>query len=156
MMTTENKESEFLFVPIISAVLLILVVTALVWLNQVGPSVQASTETESSEAVEQESGQVTQPLAGDPAVGQELFAGTCAACHGPQGEGIPGLGKDMTTSQFIAGKTDQELIDFIKVGRDPSDPLNTTGVAMPPKGGNPALSDQDLADIVAFIRTIHK
>ena len=33
----------------------------------------------------------------------------------------------MTSSEFIAGKTDDELIEFIKVGRDPSDPLNTTG-----------------------------
>lgn len=48
------------------------------------------------------------------------------------------------------------MVAFLKVGRDPSDPLNTTGVAMPPKGGNPALSDQDLLDIVAFVRTIHQ
>jgi mono/diheme cytochrome c family protein len=93
---------------------------------------------------------------GDPAAGKELFAGTCSACHGPEGKGIPSLGKDMTTSEFIAGKTDAELIEFIKKGRDPSDPLNTTGVAMPPKGGNPALSDQDLANIVAHIRTLHE
>jgi disulfide bond formation protein DsbB len=93
---------------------------------------------------------------GDAAAGQKIFSSTCAACHGPAGEGVPGLGKDMTSSEFIAGKTDQELVDFIKVGRDPSDPLNSTGVAMPVKGGNPSLSDQDLYDIVAYIRTIHK
>ena len=93
---------------------------------------------------------------GDAIRGKELFAGTCSACHGPEGQGVPGLGKDMTASEFIAGKTDAELVDFIKQGRDPSDPLNTTGVAMPPKGGNPALSDQDLIDIVAFIRSIHQ
>ena len=62
----------------------------------------------------------------------------------------------MTTSQFIASKTDDELVAFIKVGRDPSDPLNTTGVAMPSKGGNPALSDEDFYNIVAYIRTIQK
>lgn len=93
---------------------------------------------------------------GDPAAGQKIFTGTCSACHGPEGKGVQGLGKDMTTSEFIAGKTDDELVAFVKVGRDPSDPLNTTGVAMPPKGGNPALSDDDLYNIVAFIRTIHK
>jgi len=94
--------------------------------------------------------------AGDATAGQEKFVATCSACHGPAGEGVEGLGKDMTTSEFIAGKTDTELVDFIKIGRDPSDPLNTTGVAMPPKGGNPALSESDLFDIVAYIRTIHK
>ena len=92
---------------------------------------------------------------GDATAGQELFTATCSACHGPEGEGVPNLGKDMTASEFIAGKSDDELIAFIKVGRDPSDPLNSTGVAMPPKGGNPALNDEDLQDIVAFIRTIH-
>jgi mono/diheme cytochrome c family protein len=66
------------------------------------------------------------------------------------------LGKDLTTSTFVAEKTDAELIEFIKVGRGPEDPLNTTGVAMPPRGGNPALKDQEIADIVAFVRSIHQ
>ena len=92
---------------------------------------------------------------GDVAAGQELFV-TCAACHGPEGEGVPNLGKDMTTSEFIAGKTDDEVVEFIKTGRPPDDPLNTTGVAMLPKGGNPALSDDDLYDIVAYIRTLQQ
>lgn len=92
---------------------------------------------------------------GDAAHGQELFAKTCVACHGPDGKGIEGLGRDMTTSEFIAEKSDEELVEFVKVGRRPSDPLNITGVDMPPKGGSPALSDEDLYDIVAFIRTIH-
>jgi disulfide bond formation protein DsbB len=98
----------------------------------------------------------TQAPAGDPVAGEKLFTQTCSACHGPKGEGVTGLGKDMTKSEFIAGKSDAELLAFVKVGRDPSDPLNTTGVAMPPKGGNPALTDQNLQDIIAFIRTIHK
>lgn len=97
-----------------------------------------------------------QAPAGDPAAGRELFIATCAACHGPAGQGVPGLGKDMTSSEFIAGLTDDELVEFIKIGRDPSDPLNTTGVAMPPKGGNPALSDQDLYNITAYIRSLQK
>jgi len=94
--------------------------------------------------------------AGDAAHGEELFTQTCAACHGPAGEGVEGLGKDMTASEFIAGKSDDELVEFIKVGRPPDDPLNTTGVAMLPKGGNPSLSEEDLYDIVAFIRTLQK
>jgi mono/diheme cytochrome c family protein len=100
--------------------------------------------------------EAAEALQGEAAAGQKLFAGTCATCHGPEGKGIPGLGKDMTTSKFIAERNDAELVEFIKMGRDPSDPLNTTGVAMPPKGGNPALSDEDLFDIVAYIRTIHE
>jgi disulfide bond formation protein DsbB len=37
-----------------------------------------------------------------------------------------------------------------------SDPLNTTGIAMPPKGGNPALTDGQIVDIVAYLRSIQK
>ena len=88
--------------------------------------------------------------------GKTLYTNACATCHGPTGEGVPGLAKDMTSSEFVARKSDAELVEFIKEGRDASDPLNTTSVAMPPKGGNPALSDQDLYHIVAYLRTIHK
>ena len=94
--------------------------------------------------------------AGDAVRGQKVFKDTCAACHGPKATGIPGLGKNLTTSEFAKGKTDAELVAFIKKGRPTSDPANTTGVAMPPKGGNAALTDQDLADAVAYIRTLQK
>ncbi len=121
-----------------------------------GASPSESSGSADQQAPAQAEDDLAQAPAGDPAAGKEKFLSTCVACHGQVGEGVPGLGKDMTTSEFIAGKTDQELVEFVKVGRDPSDPLNTTGVAMPPKGGNPALSDADLINIVAFIRTIHK
>jgi mono/diheme cytochrome c family protein len=100
--------------------------------------------------------EVSQASAGDAENGKTLFNGTCIACHGEGGVGIEGLGKDMTTSTFIAGQSDEDLLSFIKVGRPTGDPDNTTGVDMPPKGGNPALDDDDLRDIIAYIRTLHK
>ena len=93
---------------------------------------------------------------GDASKGAQTFAGTCVSCHGPDATGVTGLGKDLTTSEFVKGKSDAELIAFVKAGRSTSDPANTTGVDMPAKGGNPALSDQDLADIVAYLRTLEK
>jgi len=97
-----------------------------------------------------------QPVSmGDPAKGKENFA-TCAGCHGPEGKGIEGLGKDMTSSEFIAGQTDEELLAFIKTGRPASDALNTTGVDMPGKGGNPALADAQILDIIAYIRSLQQ
>jgi len=90
----------------------------------------------------------------DPVKGKQLFLQVCAACHGPDAKGLPNLGKDLTNSKFVAEKTDQELLEFVKVGRSPTDPLNTTGIAMPPKGGNPALSDEDILHIIAYIRTL--
>ena len=95
-------------------------------------------------------------LKGDAAAGKTKFLSTCAACHGPDAKGLPGLGKDLTTSTFAKGLPDAELILFITKGRAPNDPLNTTGVQMPPRGGNPAFTDQDLADIVAYVRTLEK
>jgi disulfide bond formation protein DsbB len=52
--------------------------------------------------------------------------------------------------------SDAEFVSFVKNGRDITDPLNTTGLDMPPYGGNPALSEQDLFDIVAYIRTLER
>jgi disulfide bond formation protein DsbB len=94
--------------------------------------------------------------AGDPARGKALFAQTCVACHGPDGKGLPGLGKDMTTSTFIKSQTDPQLVGFVKQGRPATDPANTTKVDMPPKGGNPAYTDAQLGDIVAYIRTLQR
>jgi mono/diheme cytochrome c family protein len=92
--------------------------------------------------------------AGDAAKGAELYSSTCIACHGQDGVGIEGLGKGIPDSEFIRGASDEELLAFIKVGRSTSDPENTTGVDMPPKGGNPALSDSDVLDIIAYFRTL--
>ena len=91
---------------------------------------------------------------GDVAAGKQVFLSTCVVCHGPDAQGLPGLGKNLVTSDFVAGKSDSELVEFIKVGRGPDDPLNTTGVTMPAKGNNPTLTDEDLYNIVAYLRTL--
>jgi cytochrome c oxidase subunit 3 len=111
------------------------------------PAVQASSATVEA-AVELKPGDVNK--------GRDLFRGTCASCHGLSGQGMPGLGKDMRKSTFIAGLDDSGLLAFVKHGRLPSDKLNTTGKLMPPRGGNPLLSDQDLMDIIANVRGIQK
>ncbi len=94
-------------------------------------------------------------MIGNPVLGKDYYLKTCASCHGNDGKGLPKLGKDLTTSQFVIDKTNKELVDYVKMGRLPSDPLNTTGVAMPPKGGNPALTDKEILDIVTYVRSIH-
>ena len=92
---------------------------------------------------------------GDPVKGKEAFT-TCAGCHGPEGKGIQGLGKDFTTSAFVKSQTDEQLLAFVKTGRPASDPANTTGVDMPPKGGNPAFTDEQLLDIIAYVRSLQQ
>jgi disulfide bond formation protein DsbB len=94
------------------------------------------------------------PAAIEAPDGAALYKVTCPACHGQDAKGMQGLGKDMTTSKFIKERSDEELVEFIKQGRALDDPLNTTGIAMPPKGLNPALSDDDIMAIVKFIRSL--
>ena len=118
-----------------------------------GDSGSQSSSQESNTAPE------TTPISvsrGDSTAGKEKYGTICVACHGPGGEGVRGLGKELIANEFVAEKTDDELVEFIKVGRIAGDPLNTTGVSMPPKGGNPAFTDDDLYDIVAFIRTLQR
>lgn len=86
--------------------------------------------------------------------GERLFDKTCIACHGEGGKGVDGLGKPLRASEFLGGMTEEAVAAFLAVGRPSSDALNTTGIDMPPKGGNPALSDQDLADIAAYLLSL--
>ena len=88
--------------------------------------------------------------------GMLAYNTTCVACHGPNGIGIEGLGKDWTESDFIKNTSDKDLITFIKEGRPATHKDNTTGIDMPAMGGNAALTDQDLADLVAYARSINK
>lgn len=88
------------------------------------------------------------------ASGTKLYSSSCIACHGAGGAGIKGNGKALVNNEFIQSLDDDGLLAFIKKGRDPSDPRNTTGVGMPAKGGNPALSEDDLLDIICYLRTL--
>jgi len=86
-------------------------------------------------------------------IGEKAFA-TCAGCHGADGTGVIGLGKNLVGSEFMSNISDSDLATVIKVGRPSSDPANTTGIDMPPKGGNPALDDAKIDGLVAYIRSI--
>jgi mono/diheme cytochrome c family protein len=78
--------------------------------------------------------------------GKALYSTTCVACHGANGKGafpgVPDLGPRMTM-------TDADLTNSILNG------LQTKGspMAMPPKGGNPALTPADAAALVVYLRT---
>ena len=98
--------------------------------------------------------QATPTPFGDPVAGQQAYLSTCIACHGADAKGVTGLGKDLTTSEYLQTHTDEEMLLFLQTGRPASDPLNTTGVDMPPRGGNPVFTDTDLKNIVAYLRTV--
>lgn len=94
------------------------------------------------------------PAAGDADKGRGLWMNTCIACHGDRGQGMPGQAFDIRDSPFIQDSSDGDLLAFIKQGRMGFDPASRTGIQMPPKGGNPRLNDDDLRDIIAYIRTL--
>ena len=94
------------------------------------------------------------PLAADAGNGEDIFKASCAACHAQDATGITGLGTDMHNNAFIGGLSDGELVAFLQEGRPSDHPDNASGIAMPPKGGNPSLSDDDLSDVAAYLRTL--
>ena len=86
--------------------------------------------------------------------GKGTFDRICATCHGKDANGLPRLGKGLRDNTFTQSQSDQELVNFLKQGRPSTHPLNTTGVDMPPKGGDPTITEQDLMKVVAYLRTL--
>ncbi len=84
---------------------------------------------------------------GDPAAGERLFAGRCASCHGPRGEGVDAPA--LRNKALLAAAGDTYLVETIGRGR--------RGTAMPgflrPTPAFPTLSPSEIESIVAFIRT---
>lgn len=121
-----------------------------------GTPEDTAAEAPAAEVVQEEVPEVAALPAGDAAAGEQLYSQSCSSCHGPDAKGIEGIGKDLTTGEFVPNHSDEEFLEFVKLGRPTGDPDNTTGIDMPPKGGNPALSDEQILDIIAYIRTIHE
>lgn len=90
-----------------------------------------------------------EPAVAAGATPEALYDQTCVACHGVNGKGgLPGV-PDFTSAQGpLARKSDETLIRSILDG------MQTPGsaMAMPAKGGNPVLSDEDAARLVRFLR----
>lgn len=86
--------------------------------------------------------------------GEELASQSCSACHGQDFRGVSGLGVSFYDNTYIQDHTDDEVVVFIKQGRASDAPDNQSGIAMPPYGGNTRLTDDEVADIVAFLRTL--
>ncbi|HVO82747.1 MAG TPA: c-type cytochrome [Terriglobales bacterium] len=78
--------------------------------------------------------------------GLSLFLRNCAGCHGMSGRG--GFAPEIGNRVFQQAATDEFIVRTIRNGR--------VGTAMPAfqRPDAPALSDQDIADILAFLRTL--
>jgi len=80
--------------------------------------------------------------------GESIYQSSCVACHGADGVGaLPGV-FDLTTADGPLALADEVLIKRISEGfQSPGSPM-----AMPPRGGNPSLSDEDLKAVVDYMR----
>ena len=87
--------------------------------------------------------------------GALLYRQACAACHGPVGEGVAGLGNSLTQSTLVAELSDAEMLAFVRAGRGTDDPANTTGLVMPASGGRPDLNDAEMLAVIAHLHAIN-
>ena len=112
----------------------------------------ASTLADSSPSPSSQTASGATTLPGDPQKGATLYAQNCATCHGASLEG--GIGAVLNPIDKLPGVPNPldatALINIITNGRvhQAGDPKQTD---MPAKGGNTALTDQDVKDLAAFI-----
>lgn len=88
--------------------------------------------------------------------GRQLFNNNCSTCHSRDATGMPRQGANLRDSAFVSRRTDSQLMVFLRTGRMPGDRESVLGLTMPPRGGNPNLEDDELADIVAYLRLVQK
>lgn len=93
--------------------------------------------------------------AGDVVRGEPLYLATCAACHGPGGQGIAGTAPAYSDTGFVRSTDELGLARMIQQGRPITAPDNRSKRAMPAQGGNPFLTPQNVRDIAAYIKTLN-
>lgn len=83
---------------------------------------------------------------GDWQAGSRIFHNTCIACHGAHGHGIREGVPDLTAG--VMAYSSSSLAEHIERG------FKTQGrsLAMPPKGGNPDLTDEDIKNVLSYLR----
>ena len=80
--------------------------------------------------------------------GEEIYSQTCVACHGPDGKGaLPGV-PNFSRADGPLGKSNEVLHQNIWLGYQSSG----SPMAMPPKGGNPALTRADIDLVLRYLR----
>lgn len=86
---------------------------------------------------------------GDASAGQQVFAGNCAGCHGQNAQG--GIGPSLVMA--TEGPKAWTLAQFTTVLREGRTPNRTLGAVMP-RFTAAQISDQQVADIQAYIKTL--
>jgi mono/diheme cytochrome c family protein len=84
--------------------------------------------------------------------GRAPYAAHCAVCHGSDGTGVPRMFPSLNRASVIASENPQSLIKIILKGAT-LPPTNRAQSAVSMPGFADRLSDQQVADIVNYIRT---
>jgi len=83
--------------------------------------------------------------------GERLYGQHCAACHGDQGEGVPGIYAALAGNRAVTLSAPNNLVQVIRQGGfAPSTPGNPRPFGMPPF--KQVLSNEDIAAVATFIR----
>ena len=90
----------------------------------------------------------TEQATGNAWSGKDIYFQTCVACHGADGKGaLPGV-PNFSRADGPLGKSNEILHQNILLGyQSPGSPM-----AMPPKGGNPALTGADIASVLRYLQ----
>jgi mono/diheme cytochrome c family protein len=87
--------------------------------------------------------------AGDPAAGKDVYLKKCKTCHGEDGHGNEGMAKLLKTtitpldSDEVQKKSDAEIKQVIVDGKGKMKPVKD-------------LTDTDISNVIAFVRTLKK
>jgi cytochrome c5 len=92
------------------------------------------------------------PTAASQEKAKKIYGVDCEICHGASGDGKTDLAKDMqltladwTDPKSLAGKSDKELFEMIRNGKD----------KMPPEGDGRAKNDE-VWNLIIYIRNMSK
>ncbi len=87
--------------------------------------------------------------AGDAKAGKIVYTRACQKCHGLDGAGVPAIAKALKVEMKALGSeevqklTDEQMAKIIKEGQGKMIKIS-------------ALSDKDVADVIAYVRTFKK
>ncbi|MGH9651422.1 MAG: c-type cytochrome [Terriglobales bacterium] len=87
--------------------------------------------------------------AGDTNRGRSIYARSCLKCHGATGAGVPAIAKALKVEMKALGSEEVQKLTDEQIKKDITE---GTGKMQKVAG----LSEQDIADVIAYIRTFAK